>query len=223
MAVEEERIFMLKVVVFDSGYGGELFADYLEEELPLVDIVRVIDWRNADKMQHNARLTRRLAEEALKPYIGKADAIVFANYLLSVTSLKYFRRKYKNQCFVGLKLNHPANFRYRTVIFTTKAVARTFKYKLFAHQIKARTLVLDDWPILIDDGELGHGKIRRDLKPLLPYKPEQLIFTCTQFADLENELRRIFGHNTKIINNFDEAARDICHTLKIRGALKKQK
>ena len=50
MAVEEERIFMLKVVVFDSGYGGELFADYLEEELPLVDIVRVIDWRNADKM-----------------------------------------------------------------------------------------------------------------------------------------------------------------------------
>ena len=60
---------MLKIVVFDSGYGGELFADYLENELPVTDIIRVVDWRNADKMQHNARLTRRLAEEALKPKV----------------------------------------------------------------------------------------------------------------------------------------------------------
>lgn len=214
---------MLKVVVFDSGYGGELFADYLEKELPVVDIVRVIDWRDADKMQRDAKLTRHVAEEALKPYIGKADVIVFANYLLSVTSLKYFQRKYKCQRFIGLKLNHPANFCYRTVIFTTAAVAKTFRFKSFAHQIKAKTFVLDDWPILIDDGELGHAKIRRDLKPLMPYKPEQIIFVCTQFVDLENELRRIFGHNTKIINNFEEAARDICHALRIRGALKKQK
>ena len=39
---------MLKVVVFDSGFGGELFADYFEEEMPVVEIVRVIDWRNAE-------------------------------------------------------------------------------------------------------------------------------------------------------------------------------
>ncbi|MBQ9484573.1 hypothetical protein IJU85_00490 [Candidatus Saccharibacteria bacterium] len=214
---------MLKIVVFDSGYGGELFADYLENELPVTDIIRVVDWRNADKMQHNARLTRRLAEEALKPYIGKVDLIVFANYLLSLTSLRYFQRKYKNQRFIGLALNHPANFRYRTAILTTKAVAKTLRYRIFARQIKARTCILDDWPILIDDGELGHGKIRRDLAPLISYKPEQLIFTCTQFADLERELRRIFGHNTKILNNFEPAAHDICRALRIRGALKKQK
>lgn len=214
---------MLKVVVFDSGYGGELFADYLEEELPVTDIIRVVDWRNADQMQHNAKLSRRLAEDTLRPYIGKVDLIVFANYLLSITSLKYFQRKYKNQRFIGLSLNHPANYLYRTAILTTKAVAKTFRYKRFARQIKAKTFVLDDWPILIDDGELGHAKIRRDLQPLLSYKPEQLIFTCTQFTDLESELRRIFGHNTKIINNFKEAARDVCRTLRIRGATKKQK
>jgi glutamate racemase len=219
----KERIFMLKIVVFDSGYGGELFADYLENELPVMDIIRVIDWRHADEMQNNARYTRHLAEEALKPYIGKVDLIVFANYLLSITSLRYFQRKYKNQRFIGVSLNHPANYRYRTAILTTKAVARTIRYKLFAHQIGARTCVLDDWPILIDDGELGHAKIRRDLKPLAPYKPEQLIFTCTQFADLESELRRIFGHNTKIINNYEDAIHDICQILRIRGALKKQK
>lgn len=39
---------MLKIVVFDSGYGGELLADYLEDALPVIDIVRAIDWREAE-------------------------------------------------------------------------------------------------------------------------------------------------------------------------------
>ena len=34
---------MLKIVVFDGGYGGEFFADKLKEELPVVEIIRVID------------------------------------------------------------------------------------------------------------------------------------------------------------------------------------
>lgn len=214
---------MLKIVIFDSGYGGELFADYLENELPVFNIIRAIDWRHADEIQHHPKLARKLAEEALRPYFGKVDLIIFANYLLATTSFKYFCRKYKKQNFLAIKLNHPANFRYRTVILTTKAVAKTFAHRRFARQIKARTHILDDWPILIDDGELGHAKIRRDLAPLLSYKPEQLILTCTQFVDLERELRRIFGYNTKIINNFEEAAHDVCHILRIRGALKKQK
>ena len=48
---EEERFFMIKIVIFDSGYGGELLADYLESELPVVNIVRVIDWHHAEEIQ----------------------------------------------------------------------------------------------------------------------------------------------------------------------------
>lgn len=214
---------MLKIVIFDSGYGGELFADYLEQELPIIDIVRVIDWRHAIEIQQNAKLARKFAEEALRPYLGKANLIIFANYLLSITSLKYFRRKYKDQAFIGINFYHPCNFHCRTAIITTGAVAKTFTCKYFAHQIKAEIHTLDDWPILIDDGELGHAKIRRDLAPVKASKPTQLILACSQFADLENELRKILGHNTKIINNFDQTTRDICRILKIRGSLKKQK
>lgn len=214
---------MLKVVVFDSGYGGELFADYLEDELPVLNIIRAIDWHNADQIQKSPKLARKFAEQALRPYFGKVDLIIFANYLLSITSLKYFRRKYKNQAFIGLQFNHPSNFRHRTYIFTTKAVAKTFTCKHFARHINSKVCPLDDWPILIDDGELGHAKIRRDLKPVIQDKPTQLILACSQFTDLEAELRRIFGHNTKIINNFDQTIREACQLLKVRGSLKKQK
>ena len=220
---EKGYFYMLKVVVFDCGYGGELFADRLEDELPILDVIRVIDWRNAEQIQKSPRSARKLAEQAIKPYLEKADLIIIANYLVSLTSLKYFQRKYKRQLFLGLGLHHPCNFRPQTAILTTKAVARTFACKYFAHQIKAKAYCYDDWPILIDDGELGHAKIRRDLSAALSQKPTQLILACSEFSDLAVELRRVFGHNTKIIDNFDETIHDACQMLKVRGGLKKQK
>lgn len=216
--------FMLKIVIFDTGYGGELLADYLESELPVMDIVRIIDWTHADQIRRSAKSARRIAEQSLRPYINRVNLIIFADYFLTATSLKYFRRKYPHQSFIGLELHHPCSFKYKTHIFTTKALARTILYKKFIHQIKGKTVILDDWPLLIDDGELGHGKIRRDLsKALKEEQPTQIILACSQFVELEDEFRRIFGRNLKIINNFDEVLRDACHVLKIRGGVAKQK
>lgn len=214
---------MLKVVVFDSGYGGELFADYLGEEIPTLEIIRVIDWRNAEALQENANKARKVTEEALKPYLYKVDLIVIANYLVSVTSLNYFKRKYKHQKFVGLNFANSDLIAGReTAILSTKALAKTLSYKLYIKKHNIKSFTFDDWPILIDDGELGNAKLHRDLKPAKDLKPSQLILACGQFTDLKPELKRFFGHNTKIIDNFDEALRDVCLSLKLRGALKKK-
>ena len=123
---------MLKVVVFDSGYGGEFFADQLEKELPILDVVRVIDWRNADPILSSPRKARKIAKADLRPYIGKVDLIIFANHLLTLTSLKHFQRKYRNQKFLGLGLKLPDTFVKRDVlILTTKAVTKTINYYNF--------------------------------------------------------------------------------------------
>ena len=47
MVVGGKGEFMLKIVVFDGGWGGELVADYLAEELQTIEIERVIDWKHA--------------------------------------------------------------------------------------------------------------------------------------------------------------------------------
>lgn len=218
---------MLKVVVFDSGYGGELFADYLEEELPILEVIRVIDWRNANQILKSPKFARGAAEKALQPYINKVDLIVFANYLLSLTSLKYFCRKYKSQPFVGLKLNNTKIVNKPTLILATKSLTKTFNYYWFSRQIQAKTIILDDWPTLIDDGELTGHKIRRDLRTYLSqnngFAPEQIVLGCSQFVDLKSEFIKFFGHNTKIIDGFESALRETCQTLKLRGALKKIK
>ncbi len=211
---------MLKIVVFDSGYGGELFADKLEAELPTVEVIRVIDWRNADLILTSSRKAREIAEKTLRPYLNRVDLIIFANYLISTTSLKYFRKKYKGQKFVGFHLAprriEPEK---RTMILTTTATTKNFAYFAFAHRIKAKTICLDCWPLLIDDGELTKEKFEEDINAASAncrnFSPQQVMLACGQFSELIPELRRIFGHNVRIVDSFDDTMRDVFTVLRL--------
>ena len=220
---------MLKIVVFDGGFGGELFADYLNEKLPIVDVIRVIDWRNADKLLTKAKEARKVAETSLRPYLGKTDLIVFANHFLTITSLKYFCRKYKNQKFIGLNLKQPDSFEKRdTLILTTKAVTKTINFHnyLFRLKRKVKILALDSWPAKIDDGELSYEEISKTINLSLlkeNFKPKDVILACAQFSDIKTEIRACLGHNMKIYDSFDDAFRKTCKVLRIRGGLNKKK
>lgn len=219
---------MLKVVVFDGGYGGEFFADRLEAEIPILEIIRVIDWRNADQILLSSRSARKIAKTALRPYIGKVDLIIFANHLLTLTSLKYFQRKYKNQKFIGLPLKQPDSFAKRDVlILTTRAVAKTINYRNFILHIKrkTKTLTLDRWLAEIDDGELTEQEIRSTLETFLihhDFNPEEIILACSQFSDIKSELKNILGHNLKIYDSVDDTIRKTCQTLHLRGGTGKK-
>lgn len=218
---------MLKVVVFDSGFGGELFADYFEEEVPVVKIIRVIDWRNAEIILKSPRAARRATEEALRPYIGKVDLIIFANQLVGLTSLKYFRRKYRNQKFLGFGLKQPETFVKRDVlILTTKAVAKTVNYQMFLLKLGRRvgTLTIDEWLGKIDDGELTTSEIEIAIRAAtLNFRPEEVILAASQLCDIKAELRMIMGQNIRIYDSFRDTLKQACRVLGIRGGTGKNK
>ena len=220
---------MLKVVVFDGGYGGEFFADRLQDELPVIEIIRVIDWRNADKILKKPKAARKIAKNALRPYIGKVDLIIFAKHLLTITSLKYFERKYRSQRFIGLNLKEPDTFAKRDIlIMTTKAVTKTINYYNYLLRLKrkSKTLVLDAWPLKIDDGELTIYEIKETVKLFLlknNFNPREIVLACSQFEDIKKELREIFGKNIKIHDSFNDTLYKACKILKIRGRLGKRK
>lgn len=219
---------MLKVVVFDGGYGGEFLADRMKEELPILEIVRVIDWRNADNLLVNPKKSRKIARTALRPYIGQVDLIILANHLLTITSLKYFKRKYKNQKFLGLNLKSPDTFVKRDVlILTTKAVAKTISYYNFVFRIKrkTKTLTLDTWPAKIDDGILTRQEIEDTLRVFCAredLRPQEIILACSQFDDIKNDLKAIYGNNLRIYDSFEDTLRKTCKILNIRGGIGKK-
>ena len=219
---------MLKIVVFDSGYGGEFLADKIEEELPVIDVIRVIDWRNADKILTSPKEARRIAREDLKPYIGRVDLIVFANHLITATSLKFFRRKFKNQRFIGLGLKKPKTpTKDSTVILITKAITKTISYYNFIFHLnhKPKTITLDSWPEKIDDGELTFSEINDTLKDLVDRSTcsQEIFLFCSQLYDIKSELVKLFGNTVKIHDGFNDSIREICRILKIKGGMKKLK
>lgn len=214
---------MLKVVVFDSGFGGELFADLLEEEMPILEVIRVIDWRHAEAIGEKAKYARRTAEAALKPYLGQVDLIIFANHLISITSLKYFRRKYRNQKFLGLCLEPPSRIVKRDyLILTTKAVSRTLNYHHYVLHLHARskTLRLDSWPGKIDDGELNQSEIDStlELASVFRNQPKDIILACSTFRDIRSELSSYFNQRVRIYDGFDRTLKQACRILGLRGA-----
>lgn len=219
---------MLKIVVFDSGYGGEMFADRLARELPVVEIIRVIDWRHANQIQSSPTEARKIARAALRPYIGRVDLIILANHLLTVTSLKYFRRKYKQQKFIGLNLKVPNSPQERdTLVLTTRPVKKTVNYYnfLFHSKRKIRTVTLDSWPSKIDDGVLEPAEVNSTLSLFVSkinFQPKEVVLACAHFNDLKPALRSTFGHNLKIYDSFDDTIRQACKTLHIRGGTGKK-
>ncbi len=208
---------MRKVVVFDSGFGGELFADYIEKEIPVVEVIRIIDWRNLDTITNNPREARNVTEEAIRPYIGHADIIIFANYLITFMDLKYFQQKYKNQKFMGFAM--PQVNSDRTLILTSKALRKSLKYKSFIHKLhlKTRTLDCDKWIQLIDDAELTEEQIRKDLKRIGEFEPHSIALVYTNFIDIKPMLQKIFGPIIHISDGYRETLHNLCLELGLRG------
>ena len=219
---------MLRIVVYDCGYGGDIFAERLGETLPAAEIIRVIDWRHAREIQSSPRRARERAKASLLPYIGKVDLIVFTNYLLSITSLKYFQRKYTKQQFIGYSLKTPDSYVKRDVlILTTKPLARTFVYRNYLFHIgrRTRTLALDNWPAKIDDGILTSEDISSDLATITAssrFKPEEVVLACSQFSDIKPELRHVLGRNLKIYDSLDDTLYRAYKVLKIRGGIRRK-
>ncbi len=221
---------MLKVVVFDCGYGGEIFADKLEAELPILDVIRVIDWRHAEDLSNNPKRARELMKLALRPYVNKVDLIIFANYYLTITNLKYFQHKYKKQKFLGLNLKAPDTFiKHDVLILSTNPVSKNLHFRHFLSRIHRRTKILnlDSWPSKIDDGELTAPEINQTLKTFLfkykNFQPKEIVLASAQFSDIEFELKKLFGQSLKIYDGFNETIRNVYKTLNLRGGPKKRK
>lgn len=171
--VESDVGEMLKVVVFDSGWGGELVADFLMDELTTVEVVRAIDWTHAPYCGKSVDEICALADAALQRHIGEADVIVLGGYAVSL-ALDFLCEKYPWQKFVGMGINYDKVLRSRT----------------FPGQV-----------VLLMDRLTSESELRQELRNALPYST-LIIPDCTGWEELINEnlmteeiLRRDLGYD----------------------------
>jgi glutamate racemase len=206
-----------KVVVFDSGFGGELFANYIEKELPVVEVIRVIDWRNLDIITKKPKETKNVTEQAIRPYIGHVDLIIFANYLVTFMDLKYFQREYPSQKFMGFAM--PQVKSRKALILTSKALHKSHAFKKYVRGLRAntRTIDCDSWIPLIDDAELTEDHVRKDLLKLNGFLPQTVALAYTNFVDIKPMLFKIFGPMINISDGYRDTLHNVCQELGLRG------
>lgn len=161
---------MLKIVVCDSGWGGELIADFLSEELNTVEVVRVIDWAHAPYHDRSPEVVAELVEQALRPQIGQVDLIVLGGYGTS-SALPYLRAKYPTQRFVDMSYSLPAilhtrRYPHNLAILASALTLQSELVLQLQAELPHTQFVLASYPVwekLIDDGELSRAQIQEDL------------------------------------------------------------
>lgn len=207
---------MLKVVVFDSGWGGELFADYIEEEIPILEVIREIDWRNAPYGSRSKEEIFRLTETAIKKYIGRADIIVIAAYLMTEISLEKLKKKYPEQKFLGFQLRLKKNVGKKILVLASEALAGTTAFRGLEKTGREVDFArCDGWEKLIDDGEMRRDDLERVLS--CEDKNSTVLLGSTHYKDIKTDIEQIFGWQGTVVDDFQRVLSEMCMALKLRG------
>lgn len=161
---------MLKIVVFDGGWGGEIVANYLEEELGVVEVIRVIDWKNVPYDEKSAEEIAEFAEENLQAYFGKVNLIVLGGYAAGLAK-KILSERHPEQEFIGPEINYDLILRARcypnqVAILAGKTVYNSLVQTEVREKLPYSTLILPDcggWEELINDDMMTKEIVRAEL------------------------------------------------------------
>ena len=180
---------MNKIIVFDTGTGGKIFAEYFRQEIQGAEIIEVIDSANAPYGSRTPSEILTLTEQTLKPYINTSALIAIACNTATAYALSYLRTKYPDQLFVGAEPAVKPAVRLtkngKALILATPATVNSAHYQnLKTKHAKHVTLYepnCADWAQKIDDGTLTKGDIIATLDPYRPFSPDTIILACTHY------------------------------------------
>lgn len=161
---------MLKIVVFDGGWGGEIITEFLKDELGTVEVESVIDWDHAPYDTRTLPDVIQLVEDGLQEYIGKVDLIVLGGYTVC-QALASLRSKYSAQKFVGVGVNYhrilnTSNYPERVTVLMNGNLFKTSFCAELRKNLPFSTLTLpdcSDWEELSNYGELSRKRLYDDL------------------------------------------------------------
>lgn len=207
---------MLKVVVFDSGWGGEIIGDYLEAELP-IEVEKIIDWRHGLYNEKRPDEIRRLAEEALRGRIEDVNVVVLAEPIVAIAAKEYLEQRFPKQIFVAYGEEFPELLRRvgEAMILTSEGVKRSDKYKRLRKMWGKKMIEpeCDFWVRKIEDDMLSSGEVAETLGR---YRGVVVIYQ-TSYIDVESKIKEALGGQAHVVDMKRALLRDVCLALGLRG------
>lgn len=170
---------MLKIVVFDGGWGGEIISDYLENELGVMEIIREIDWKHAPYEGKSLSEICQLADNCLAKYMNKVDLIVLAGYTVTLAS-DYLKNRYRDQPIVGVGVNYyrvlkSGKYPDRITAVMSQNLLNTAFCQELRQNLPYSTFAIPDssgWEDQANSGDLSATILRTDLEAYFELRPK---------------------------------------------------
>ena len=225
---------MKRIVVLDSGWGGEMVADLIEAELAIVEVVRVIDWRHAPYSRRRRSEMLSLAEAALAPYWGRTDVVVLGGYEVSLIA-PMLQAKHPQQKFVTLELDRFLARRHqpkrRVLLLSDPRLLRMAECDALVSALHARGIEVYSpqcahWTELIDAGEMTPEIIKETLlaessqndpEKQAAFAFDTVMLANTHYWDIVDQLREVLRWPVHVVDMRDDLLTDVCRALGLRG------
>lgn len=197
-----------------------MFADYVERELAVVDVVRELHY----EMNTNCSLEemRMLTEAILLRHIGKANVIVLASYEISLATLEYLQRKYPQQKFVGFRprlsqmLDKFPSGR-RVMLLASRAVQQSAAYNHELEDLERFEIIESEhgeWAG-VEAGIASVEDLRKERRKT--GKVDAILMYCTDYRYMKRTFEKIYGWQVRIYDDYAGVFRDTCMALGLRG------
>lgn len=214
---------MLKVVVFDGGWGGENVANYLERELNIIEVIRIIDWAHAPYQNKTLAQICALAKQALAGFINKVDAIILGGYIPTL-AIEYLRYYYPNQVFIGVGIDRDYLFEAKESPRHVMLLMNTMLRESEIHQAVRQHFPNSRISTPNCSNLEGMSDAGLDTVKYLPAElasgsapPDLVLLLNTHFWHLHQPIQALWSWRTQVIDFRKKLLRDLCIALKLRG------
>ena len=196
---------MQKLIVFDSGTGGKIFAAHLRNQLQNVEIIEVIDGANSPYGEKTPAEIIRLVTAALSPFLGARDtSILLACNTATTISIKILRAKYPHQTFIGiepmLKSASEISKTRRIMTLATPATLKTPSYQdlksTYCQDCQIFEPNTKDLARFIDQQLPTLDYLRQATQDFQNQNIDTIVLACTHYLAVKDEIQQLFPDST---------------------------
>lgn len=207
---------MKTVGIFDSGIGGQAFADALLQAHPELKVTVKHDTAHMPYGEKPPEEIQQFTEAAIEPLLG-SDVIVLACNTATAYAIDYLRQKYPQQIFVGfepaLKVAAGQTRLNVVAVLATPATLASPRYQALKTRFATNLTILEpDVSQLarqIETNTVDWEYLQQMIEKLLTQQADIITLGCTHYHLIKNRLEAMVGKSAIIITPTEAVIRRI--------------
>lgn len=213
---------MKKIAIFDDGWGGERFAEYLNRELNILSIDRIIDWKNFPYFTFSKQDVIRCVDDTISHYVGKYDVIFLANEVCALYSLEYLSDKYHYQKFLSMPYlveSVKSDTAKTILVLTTSNLLKSQEYQKIIDNPPTSAnyiyLACDDLILKYNDASFSYQDLIDELS--MYDAPDLVLLESSGLYPLKSMIEKYYSWRAQVIDANLLALRDLSKLIGIKN------